>query len=93
VRDFPCPHEKKPGAAAGLEGWEKWGAVGPPRGFGSLRRDGGRLGVLGIGRCLVVHTVLFAIGQERRQRIRSGFGLAIDPSDLGVRCAQGLDAP
>ena len=52
-----------------------------------------RLIFLGIGRRWIVSTVVFAIGEECGQRIRSAFGLAIDLGDLSVRRAQLLGQP
>src|SRR5262249_26112175 len=57
-----------------------------------FRRDGVRLIFLWIGRgrvCIVV----FPVGEECRQMIRSGFGLAIDLGDSSVRRPQRLGQP
>ena len=74
-------------------GWKGSGAAEPPRLPTSFRRDGVRLGFLGIGRRRITGAVVFALGQERRQSRRIGFPFAIGLGRLNVGRAQRLGHP
>ena len=90
---------KKPGAPstaqeAGLDGLErKRGGRSRPACLRSFRRDGVRLGFLGIGRRRITGAVVVAIGEERRESRRTGFPFAIGLGRLNIGRAQRLGQP
>ena len=64
-----------------------------PAGVQLFRRDGVRLRFLRIGCRRITSGVVFAVGEERRQRFRTGFAFALDLGRLRAGRAQRLGQP